>query len=167
MEGTAVDPSRKENVVRAVSTDARGPHASATGPGTETRPERRSVLVVDDAPILRKAIAEMLAREGGYAIREAGTYREAEALLAAVDAVATDGHYPYHVGEATAPWGLVLARLARARGKQAVLVSADSALIEQAHGEGIQALTKPGGILEVVAALAKVEVGQSVDPTVR
>jgi len=167
VEGTAGDPSRKENVVRAVSTDARGPQASATRPGTETRPERRSVLVVDDAPMLRRAIAEMLAREGGYAVREAGTYREAEALLAAVDAVATDGHYPYHVGEATAPWGLVLARLARARGKQAVLVSADSALIEQAHGEGIQALTKPGGILEVVAALAKVEVGQSVDPTVR
>jgi CheY-like chemotaxis protein len=125
------------------------------------------VLVVDDAPMLRRAIAEMLARQGGYAVREAGTYREAEALLAVVDAVATDGHYPYHAGGATAPWGLVLARLARAHGKQAVLVSADSALIEQAHGEGIQALTKPGGILEVVAALAEDGVAHSVDPTVR
>jgi CheY-like chemotaxis protein len=154
--------------MRAVSTDARGPQASATGgPGTETRPEQRSVLVVDDAPMLRRAIAEMLAHQGGFAVREAGTYREAEALLGVVDAVATDGHYPHHVGEATAPWGLVLARLARARGKQAVLVSADSVLIEQAHGEGIQALTKPGGILGVVAALAKGGVGESVDLTVR
>lgn len=101
--------------MRAVSTDTRGPQASGPGPGTETRPERKSVLVVDDAPMLRRAIAEMLAHQGGFAVREAGTYREAEALLGVVDAVATDGHYPYHVGEATAPWGLVLARLARAR----------------------------------------------------
>jgi hypothetical protein len=82
-------------------------------------------------------------------------------------AVATDGHYPYHAGDATAPLGLPLARLARAHGKRAVLVSADSALIAQAHREDIQALTKPGGILGLVAALAEAGIPHSVDPTGR
>ena len=132
-----------------------GPQPTATVPDTSTaRPKALSVLVVDDAPMLRRTIAQMLARQGGYAVREAGTYREAEALLSTVDAVATDGYYPHHVGEATGPWGLTLARLARAQGKRAVLISGDTALIEQAHWEGIQALTKPSGILGLTAALA-------------
>ena len=113
-----------------------------------------SVLVVDDAPVLRRAIAQLLTLEGGYAIREAGTHLEAVELLDQVDAVTTDGFFPYSEGEATGPWGLTLARLARARGKRAILVSADAALVEQARLEGIQALKKPSGILQLVAMLA-------------
>jgi CheY-like chemotaxis protein len=152
----------------ALLLDPLGPQPSAMVPDAPTaRPKALCVLVVDDAPMLRRTIAQMLARQGGYAVREAGTYREAEALLSAVDAVATDGYYPHHAGEATGPWGLALARLARAQGKRAVLVSGDSALIEQAHWEGIQALSKPGGILGLVEALAEAGVSQSLEPAVR
>jgi CheY-like chemotaxis protein len=152
----------------AESTDRRAPQPSVTARGAETsRLEALVVLVVDDEPMVRRTIAELLARQGGYAVREAGTYRDAEAMLAAVDAVATDGHYPYHAGEATGPWGLTLARLARGHGKRAVLVSADHALIEQAEWEGIPALKKPGGILGLVAALAKAGTPHAWDPTVR
>ena len=149
-------PSGKDKAMLAGSTDPRAPQPSVTARGAETsRLEALVVLVVDDEPMVRRTIAELLARQGGYAVREAGTYRDAEAMLAAVDAVATDGHYPHHAGDTTGPWGLALARLARGHGKRAVLVSADHALIDQAHWEGILALKKPGGILGLVAALAK------------
>ena len=161
-------PSGKDKAMLAASTDPHGPKPSATARGAETsRPDALCVLVVDDEPMVRRTIAELLARQGGYAVREAGTYRDAEAMLATVDAVATDGHYPHHAGEATAPWGLALARLARGHGKRAVLVSADHALVEQAHWEGIPALKKPIGILGLVAALAKTGIPHAWNPTVR
>ncbi len=116
------------------------------------------MLVVDDAPVLRKAIGQLLTLEGGHTVREAGTHLEAVELLDTVDAVATDGFYPYSAGEATGPWGLALARLARAYGKPVVLITADPVLVEQARWEGIQALQKPSGILKLVAALGEARV---------
>lgn len=151
----------------ALSLDRLGQNLSARLPDAPTsRPNTLCVLVVEDAPMLRSVIAQMLSRQGGYTVREAGTYREAEALLAAVDAVATDGYYPHHTGEAVGPWGLVLARLARAHGKRAVVISGDSSLIERAQQEGIQALRKPDGILGLVEAFAGAGVPQSLEPAV-
>jgi CheY-like chemotaxis protein len=152
----------------ALSLEVFGPNPSPAAPDPPiSRPDAPCVLVVEDMPMLRRMIAQMLSRQGGYVVREAGTYLEAEALLVSVDAVATDGYYPHHAGDVTGPWGLALARLARAQGKRAVLVSGDSALIERAHGEGFQALIKPEGILELVAALAEAGVPQSFEPAVR
>ncbi len=137
------------------STHTLDPRQSAGAFAAETDSSApMSVLVVDDAPALRRAIAQLLTLEGGYAVREAGTHLEAVELLDQVDAVTTDGFFPYSEGEAVGPWGLALARLARARGKRAILVSADAALVEQARLEGIQALKKPSGILQLVAMLA-------------
>ncbi len=123
------------------------------------------VLVVDDARLLRKVTARMLSLQAGHTVHEAETYLDAVALLDAVDAVATDGFYPYRAGEATGPWGLALARLARAYGKRVVLVSGDRALVAQACGEGIRALEKPDGILRLVAELAETGVPRSLEPS--
>ena len=117
----------------------------------------KHVLVVDDAGTLRTTMARMLSTQGGYATCEAGTFLEALDLLDSVDAVATDGFYPYTTGEASASWGLTLARLARAYGKRVVLVSGHGALIQQAQWEGIRTLEKPRGILELAAVLAEAE----------
>jgi CheY-like chemotaxis protein len=145
----------------ALSLALLGPQLSARLPDAPTsRPNAQCVLVVEDAPMLRRVIAQMLSRQGGYTVREAGTYREAGALLVAVDAVATDGYYHHHEGEAAGPWGLVLARLARMHGKRVVLLSGDSSLIERAQWEGIQALRKPDGILGLVEAFAQAGVSQ-------
>jgi CheY-like chemotaxis protein len=144
------------------SASVRSPQAPVAMLDTEAlRSKPMCVLVVDDAPVLRKAIAQLLTLEGGHTVREAGTHLEAVALLDAVDAVATDGFFPYSAGETTGPWGLALARLARARGKPVILVSADDGLVEQAHWEGIRALSKPAGILQLVAALAEARVSHS------
>lgn len=146
----------------SVSTDSPCPQPSAATLETEApRPQAMCVLVVDDAPMVRSAIAVMLSLQGGHAVREAGTYLEAVALLEDVDAVVTDGFYPYHAGEAAGPCGLALARLARGQGKRVVVVTGDAALIEQARWEGIQALKKPGGILGLVTALAETGVPHS------
>ena len=120
----------------------------------EPRQMPMRVLVVDDARVLRTVTARMLTLQAGHVVYEAETYLDAVALLDAVDAVATDGFYPYRAGEATGPWGLALARLAREQGKRVVLVSGDRALVAQACGEGIRALEKPDGILRLVAELA-------------
>ena len=158
---------RKDTVMPALSLEVLGPKPSPAVPDPAiSRPDAPCVLVVEDMPILRRMIAQLLSRQGGYVVREAGTYLEAEALLVAVDVVATDGYYPHHAGDVTGPWGLTLARLARAHGKRAVLVSGDIALIEQAHREGFQALRKPEDILELVAALAEAGVSQSLEPAV-
>lgn len=144
-----------------LSTDRLGPQPSAALLHAEApRREALCVLVVDDAPILRRVIARMLSQQGGHAVREVGTYLEAVALLDAVDAVVTDGFYPYRAGEATGPWGLALARLARAQGKRVIVVSGEGTLLQQAHREGCQALEKPDGIAGLVAALAEAEVPQ-------
>lgn len=138
-----------------LSTNTLAPQrAAAVLPAETDHPESLCVLVVDDAPVLRKAIAQLLTLEGGYTVREAGTHLEAVELLDAVDAVATDGFFPHSEGEATGPWGLALARLARARGKQVILVSADAGIIEDARQEGFATLKKPSGILQLVAVLA-------------
>jgi CheY-like chemotaxis protein len=159
---------RKDAVMPAISFEVFGPKPSPAVPDSPiSRPGAPCVLVVEDMPMLRSMIAQLLSRQGGYVVREAGSYLEAEALLLAVDAVATDGYYPHHAGDVTGPWGLALARLARTQGKRTVLLSGDSALIERAHTEGIQALRKPEDILELVAALAEAGVPQSLEPAVR
>ena len=113
----------------------------------EPRQMPMRVLVVDDARVLRTVTAGMLTLQAWHVVYEAET----------------DGFYPYRAGEATGPWGLALARLARAHGKRVVLVSGDRALVAQACGEGIRALEKPDGILRLVAELAETGLPRPLD----
>lgn len=121
--------------------------------------ERMRVLIVDDAIPLRTTMALMLAAQSEFSVSQAGSYLEALENLDEVDAVVTDGSFPYQPGEAPAAWGLNLARLARAYGKRVVLISGSPLLVEQASSEGFHALEKPRGVLDLATTLSSGEPG--------
>jgi len=132
-----------------------GPKPSATARGAETsRPDALCVLVVDDEPMVRRTIAELLARQGGYAVREAGTYRDARRCSRPWTRWPPTGTTPTMRAKPpgpgartrpTRPWARQAGRpgVCRSRPRRAGPL------------EGFRHLKKPIGILGLVAALAK------------
>ena len=100
-----------------------------------------TALVVDDTAPVRRTIAQAL-KFDGHAADEADSFLEAEALLDRVDAVVTDGSFPYRPGADPGPWGLVLAQRTRALDKVVILLSGNSRLVVQACEAGMVAMEK-------------------------
>jgi two-component system C4-dicarboxylate transport response regulator DctD len=110
------------------------------------------ILVVDDNAAIRQALAQFL-RLLGYPTREAATFKEAVAMLPEADAVVTDGMFPSDAGGPEGPFGLTLAEQAQALGLPVVLVSGDTALVDQARQAGHAAHAKPSRFADLLQAL--------------
>ena len=123
---------------------------------SQSKEQRMSrILIVDDDPVIRECLREML-ESHGHAVIEAGTMVEATAILksGSVEAVIADGSLPKDRLEARLnAWGPVLTAEARIRRMRTLLYSGEEELVELERRGGNPALLKPASMAEILAAL--------------
>jgi len=127
------------------------------------------ILLVEDQPVLRDAIAQLL-RSAGHEVLEAGTMISAMTLLRetkGISLVLSDGWMPLGLGAATkyglhglepltAPYGLEILTYAKAHGIPGVLWTGDDRLVERANQLGFRAVLKTITLKEMLGVVREV-----------
>lgn len=112
------------------------------------------ILIVDDEPSIVECLRDLLESRGHFVL-EAGCLSDAVTIVrsSAIEVAFIDGQFPRNEGDrSVGNFGPLLAKQARTLGVRTILVSADLDLVEAERRAGFEALGKPFGLQDILAA---------------